>query len=275
MPALLRLLFLVLPLAASAGPKLDTEAFGKRLGGWSEKDGEACSYTISGSRYRTWKPHITPTLDGGIYLSVRIDHLRGRFASDDHASLELTYTGDGEIATARSTIALQGRKVTSDLIRGGSAAGTSLLGMDRAMKVGTDLMADVSAKLLRENISEPGRVGFPAALQHNYNLLTLSMQTETPKTSTEETGGPPDTTEAPVAVPVDEDKGDHPAEKEPVEQMETSEEFPPADKSQPADEKQPTDKEAPETETETKQKPAKVPPLEIQESDPAKERAQR
>jgi len=33
------------------------------------------------------------------------------------------------------------------------------------------MAADLSAKLLREQIVEPGRVTFPAAIRHNYNLL--------------------------------------------------------------------------------------------------------
>ena len=212
MNTLRTILFALLALApagASAGLILDEKVLGELLGGWTEKSEQAASYTISGSQYRTWKPHVTPTLDGGIYLSVRVDHLRGRFASDDHASLELTYTADGEIATARSTIALQGRKITSDLIRGGSQAGTALIGVDRAVKVGTDLVADLSSKLLREKISEPGRVGFPAALRHNYNLVTLSIRkTEDAAEPVLDEAGIPQA--VPVAPPEERPSGDAP-----------------------------------------------------------------
>ena len=170
------ILALLLGGVAQASPVVDEEVFGKMLGSWSEKKGRAASYEISGSNYRTWKPHISPTLDGGIFVSVRIDHLRGMLASDDHASLELSFDRQGNVATARSTIALQGRKVSSDLIQGGTKAGASLAGMDRAAKVGADLIASLSSKLLREKVSEPGRVGFPAALRHNYNLLCLAVR---------------------------------------------------------------------------------------------------
>lgn len=162
--------------ALQAAPVLDEKVFGKMLGGWKQKGDEAADYEISGSKYRTWKPHISPTLDGGVFISVRIDHLRGVFASNDHASLELTFDKDSNIDTARSTIALQGRKISSDLIQGGAKAGASVVGMDRAAKVGTDLIGNLTSKLLREEISEPGRVGFPAALRHNYNLLCLSVR---------------------------------------------------------------------------------------------------
>lgn len=159
-----------------ASPVVDEEVFGKMLGGWSEKKDQAARYEISGATYRTWKPHVTPTLDGGIFISVRIDHLRGILASNDHASLELAFDGEGNIATARSTIALQGRKISSDLIRSGGKVGGSVMGAERVVKVGTDLIADLSSKLLNEKISEPGRVGFPAVLRHNYNLLCLSVR---------------------------------------------------------------------------------------------------
>jgi len=167
--------FCVYPAVVLAAPHLDEEFLGKKFGEWNSKGGDAAHYTISGSEYRTWKPHVTPTVDGGIFVSVRIDHLRGLLASNDHASLELSFGKDGEILSARSTIALQGRKITSDVIKGATSLGTVATPADRMMKMGTDLVAELAAKLLREKVSEPGRVGFPAALQHNYNLRCLAV----------------------------------------------------------------------------------------------------
>ena len=40
-----------------------------------------------------------------------------------------------------------------------------------------NLVADLSAKLLREKIVEAGRVSFPAVLRHNYNLLFQAVRT--------------------------------------------------------------------------------------------------
>jgi hypothetical protein len=48
------------------------------------------------------------------------------------------------------------------------------------------MISDLSAKILRENIKEPGRVSFPAVLQHQYNLLCLAVMTPEP----EEVNGP-------------------------------------------------------------------------------------
>jgi hypothetical protein len=109
---------------------------------------------------------------------VRIDHRRGFMASDDHASLELSFAPDGSLVSAQSSLALQGRTISSELIKGGASATTSVAapGIDRAVRVGTDLVADLSSKLLREKIVEPGRVSFPAAIRHNYNLLYRAVR---------------------------------------------------------------------------------------------------
>jgi hypothetical protein len=202
-------LFLAVFLAGSLGAfgdvSIDDKGFGARLGGWNKRGKTAAEYAHSGASYRTYRPEITPTPDGGIFVSLRIDHVRGWLASDDHAVLEITVGKDGTIVSAQSSIAIQGRSITSDLIRGGTDAGQKLVGVDRAVQIGTDLVADLSAKMLREKIVEAGRVSFPAVLRHNYNLLYQSIQT-TPapppaaEVESAETESPP-AEPAPAATP--------------------------------------------------------------------------
>lgn len=194
---IMKIIFLLLFSTASvlAGPILNLDRLGESLGGWKSKGDRAAEYERSGSKYRTWKPEVTPMLDGGLFISVRIDHLRGLFASDDHASLQVTLDAQGNIVAAQSSMAFQGRKITSDAIRLGTSAGTKAIGVEQVAKVGTDLLADLSSKLLRENVAEPGRVTFPAVIHHNYNLLCLAtgiitdapQETTTPAPETEET----------------------------------------------------------------------------------------
>ena len=176
LPILLVLTLVTTPLRAGVG--IDIEAFGKSLGGWTAKGKTACDYDLSGSGYRTYKPEITPTPDGGVFASIRIDHLRGWLASDDHAVLEVTVGKDGSIVSAQSNLALQGKTISSDVIRTGGtvASGTPVVG--GAVKVGADLTADLSSKLLREKVVEPGRVNFPAAVPHNYNLLFQAIRND-------------------------------------------------------------------------------------------------
>ena len=173
-------LALVLSLVTTlhAGVGIDIEAFGNSLGGWKVKGDSACDYDLSGSGYRTYKPELTPTPDGGVFASIRIDHRRGWLASDDHAVLEVTIGKDGSIVSAQTNLALQGHTISSDVIRTGGSVGGGVPGVGAAVKVGADLTADLSSKLLREKVVEPGRVNFPAAVRHNYNLLFQSIRTK-------------------------------------------------------------------------------------------------
>lgn len=161
---------------ARAEVSVDDSAFGESLGGWTKRDKKAAEYMFSGSKYCTYKPEITPTPDGGIFLSLRVDHLRGVFSSDDHAVLELTISPKGAVASAQSSLALQGLSISSDVIRSGAQVGNAVPVVGGAAKVGGDLMADLSSKLLREKIVEAGRVSYPSVLRHNYNLLCAAIR---------------------------------------------------------------------------------------------------
>ncbi len=169
---------------AGAQVRVDEEAFGKSLGGWNKRSKMAAEYPLSGSTYRTFKPEATPTPTGGLFVSIRIDHVRGWLSSDDHATLEITFDPKGGIESAQSNIAIQGRSISSDVILGTGAAARQVVDMDRAVQVGTDLVANLTAKLLRENIVESGRVSFPAAVRHNYNLLFQAIRYEPPPAAT-------------------------------------------------------------------------------------------
>ena len=161
-----------------AGVSVNEAKLGDSLGGWKKRGGKAAEYPLSGAEYRTYRPEVTPTPEGGIFISLRIDHVRGWLSSDDHAVLEIAVNKAGKVVSAQSSIAIQGKSVTSDVIRGGTDAGNKIVGVDRAVEIGTDLIADVSEKLLREKIVEAGRVSLPAVLRHNYNLLYQAIHVE-------------------------------------------------------------------------------------------------
>ena len=196
--AIILLLSLLVPSLLAAGTvTIDAEAFGESLGGWKKRGKQAAEYGLSGTTYRTYKPEVSPTPDGGIFASVRIDHVRGWLSSDDHAILEVTINAKGMIVSAQSNIAIQGRSISSDVILGTNEAGRQAAGgVDRAVQIGTDLVADLSAKLLREKVVEAGRVSFPAALRHNYNLLFQAIRLDGRPLVLSVAG-------APVAVPVE------------------------------------------------------------------------
>jgi hypothetical protein len=203
---------------ASAQVRVDEEAFGKSLGGWNKRSKTAAEYALSGSTYRTFKPEATITPSGGLFVSIRIDHVRGWLSSDDHATLEITFDPKGGIESAQSNIAIQGRSISSDVIVGTGAAARQVVDMDRAVQVGTDLVANLTAKLLREKIVESGRVSFPAAVRHNYNLLFQAIRHEPPPaaTVTEPPAGPPPAPEKP-AESEPEKPAEEPAKTVPLE----------------------------------------------------------
>jgi hypothetical protein len=207
--------FLALASFATAEVKVDDEVFGKSLGGWKKRDNQAAEYPLSGSNYRTYKPEVTPTPEGGIFISLRIDNVRGWMSSDDYAVLEITVSATGVITSAKSNIAIQGRSISSDMILGVNEAGKQITGAERAVQIGTDLIADLSAKLLREKIVEAGRVSYPAVLRHNYNLLYQALRLDgapIPPLVPVMTPAPQPT---PTPAPVEKPKENPPAEPPP------------------------------------------------------------
>jgi hypothetical protein len=170
-------LLLLIASTARAGVEVDMEALGKSLGGWNKEKGKAAEYKFSESEYRSYKPEISRSPDGGIFISMRVDHVRGMFSSDDHASLEMSFSPDGALLSAQAYISIQERRISSDMFRSGSRSAAGAAGQvvggtgAQAAKVGGEVFASLAGKILRENVTEPGRVAFPAALRHNYNLL--------------------------------------------------------------------------------------------------------
>lgn len=160
-----------------AGVEVDIEKFGESLGGWDKEKHKAAEYKFSEVDYRTYKPEVTTAPDGGVFISVRVDHLRGMFSSDDHASLEMSFAPDGTLLSSQAAISIQARRISSEMFRSGGSSAAKAAGdlaggtAEKAAKLGSNVFASLAGKLLRENVTEPGRIAYPAALRHNYNLL--------------------------------------------------------------------------------------------------------
>jgi len=120
--------------------------------GWNDEDGAAAKYKSSGSDYRTYRPEVSPTPEGGLFASTKIDHIRG-YQPDDHNQLEMEFDRQGEILSARSVMNFAGiPQFDTDLIR---AAGG---------QAGEDVgkIAELSAKILNSLerfITEYGETG--------------------------------------------------------------------------------------------------------------------
>lgn len=145
-------------------PTFDLNCLGGKLGGWDDKDGTAAKYKSADSNYRTYKPTVSNTPAGGLFISTKIDHIRG-MAADDHNQLEMEFDQNGQIATARSVMTIQGNpQFDTGLIKLAGALHSDQTGQ----------IAEVAAKLLNSlttfiaNISEVGgRANFPAVVRHN------------------------------------------------------------------------------------------------------------
>lgn len=170
-------LFLLIANVAHAGVEVDIEKFGASLGGWNKEKNKAAEYKFSETDYRTYKPEVTTAPDGGVFISVRVDHLRGMFSSDDHASLEMSFAPDGTLLSSQAAISIQDRRISSDMFRSGGASAAKAAGdlvggtAEKAAKLSSNVFASLASKVLREKVTEPGRIAYPAALRHNYNLL--------------------------------------------------------------------------------------------------------
>ena len=167
---------LCLSSALRAEVVLDYEVLGKSLGGWQGKRAQSAEYALSGSNYRTFRPEITPTPEGGIFISVRIDYRRGFLASDDFATLEMTFGPDGKLESTSGSIAIQGKRINSEVIRSGATIGGETGAIGSAVKMGGELVASLTEKLTMENVVEAGRVTFPAAVRHNYNRVFQAVR---------------------------------------------------------------------------------------------------
>ena len=171
------ILLLLTASVARAGVEVDIEKFGESLGGWNKEKNKAAEYKFSEVDYRTYKPEVTAAPDGGVFISVRVDHLRGMFSSDDHASLEMSFAPDGTLLSSQAAISIQARRISSEMFRSGGSSAAAAAGQlvggtaEKAAKLSSNVFASLAGKLLRENVTEPGRIAYPAALRHNYNLL--------------------------------------------------------------------------------------------------------
>jgi hypothetical protein len=198
------ILFGLLTAAAHAGVEVDLEKFGESLGGWRKEGKKAAEYKFSEVDFRTYKPEITTAPDGGVFISVRVDHLRGMFSADDHASIEMSFAPDGTLLSSQAALSIQEQRISSDLFRSGGQSAAKAAGdlaggaAEKAAKLGSNVFASLASKVLREKVTEPGRIAYPAALRHNYNLLYQCVKV---------------TKDPPKALPIE----DEAAPKKPVE----------------------------------------------------------
>ena len=161
--------------ASAHAATFDVNGFGKEWGGWKKKDKTAAEYKSAGSNYRTYKPTVSPTPDGGVLVSTKIDHIQG-WAKDDHCQLEMTFDKNGEIVSSSAKITMGKKKVFDTQIVTASAA---LVGASAGTTAVIALGAAVTNKL-QDQIAKwndgGGRANFPAVVKHNFNLIAKHVK---------------------------------------------------------------------------------------------------
>lgn len=142
----------------------DIDALGRKLGGWDDKDRQAAKYKSSDSDYRTYKPRHSGTPDGELYLTMKIDHIRG-MAQDDHANVELWIGPDGQFSKWRVKVAIAGNpKFDTGLVTAAAAlVSAKAAGIAFVVASIVNSLSDFMATVTDHG----GRAHFPGVVQWN------------------------------------------------------------------------------------------------------------
>ncbi len=104
------LIFLLLIARAAA---FDSAGFGQSLNGWT-RDGSA-HYSLDGAEYRTLRPVVTPSEDGGETVAVTVLHRSNSWAEVPF-QLEVAFAANGTAQSFRIHGTPRGQKVDTGLI---------------------------------------------------------------------------------------------------------------------------------------------------------------
>ena len=154
---------------------IDLEGFANRLtngAGWNGQRGSA-EYVSAGSNYRTYPPTVSPRGDGGIFVSTKLDHIRGNLP-DDHCIVEINFGPDGKIIDAKSSVTISGIIGIGD-----KTFDTGFIAAVAAQNPVAALALVIAQKLVSiigAAADSGGRQNFPAIIQHNMNQLGASVK---------------------------------------------------------------------------------------------------
>jgi hypothetical protein len=156
---------------------------------WNDKDGNAYKFkdTAIDANYRLWKPDVTDTAQGGVFINTKMDHIRGA-ASDDHAVMTMTYNQYGELESGDVAVQIAGQNEVA------GALGDVLSGLptlppkaEAAKAAAVALARAVQAVLsaIEQLTDDGGRLGFPSVVER--------IQTQISKLASDTAPNPPST----------------------------------------------------------------------------------
>lgn len=171
---------------------IDTQAYGESLNGWRKN--RTAFYSIDNHSYLTHQPTVSPSPDGGIFVSTCIEHAP-RFGKKTTSYLELSYNSAGTLLTIQIKIMAGDLRLNTGLISRPALIATPAEGEVPAVALPwttpTKTMVNSLFKALDTEFAklskkeEEGKkdvfsrvfgtgsksVGLSAALRHNLNLL--------------------------------------------------------------------------------------------------------
>ena len=192
----LTLLTLALTIGSAPAIDLNTEALGTKLGGWDPKR-KIATYDISDTTYQTYKPTVTPTVDGGIFVTTKIRQYRGGRYGVCH--LEMTFDSSGTIISAQAKLKIGSRTFDTKIVEldrnaraEAEAAGREIA--SPTAQIATDLFARLDEEILKwqnersEEAKErkdligrlagnagDGNANISGAVRHNFNLIASNI----------------------------------------------------------------------------------------------------
>ncbi|MEZ4307316.1 MAG: hypothetical protein R3F14_04635 [Polyangiaceae bacterium] len=144
------------------------------VGGWHHKGGAAIELASQGSNYRMWRPDISEE-NGGAFISMKMDHIRGGGSLDDHAQINLHFGADGSLLpNSEWKVRLAGSHPSR---RSGDRGEGGAVVPNEWAQLGAKFveMAGKLVKVIEDMGERGGRANFPAVIQHKVELVTKAV----------------------------------------------------------------------------------------------------
>ena len=189
-------LALALSLGTGHAIELNADTLGSKLGGWDPKRNTA-TYVIASTEYKTYKPTVTPTVDGGIFVTTKICQLRGGRSGICH--LEMTFDKTGNVVAAQAKVKIGSRTYDTKVVEldrnardEAEAAGRKIA--SPTAQIATDLFARLDEEILKwqnerteaakerkdligrlSGTAGDGNANLSGAIRHNFNLIAANV----------------------------------------------------------------------------------------------------
>jgi hypothetical protein len=147
------------------------DAFEQAIGHkFNDQDDQAMEYESNDSNYRTWRLDDSPLYGGtGLYLSTKIDHIRGG-NKDDHLIVMVAYNAAGEPIQGQAAVQMKDEDPILTSVITQDQAGSVDIASAVADAVQSQLKSDYGV-----NGSNSGRQNIPHIIEKNISAMNGSV----------------------------------------------------------------------------------------------------